>query len=513
MMKKYHEFYDEISEKELFKGLLGFGLFAEKIPNFLSSEFFFEYIEKETFPYNDKIPKDYIRYSSMRNINIPRPLAIPEPFSYANQVKILVDNWIKIREHFKNKTKNDKHKVSRIHLRKLKKKNVLFEMNYKNFDEDGVPENKLYINSKYVVNVDIATCFPSIYSHAISWSLVGKEEAKKKSKNCFKEEWFNQIDFYTRNLKYGETNGILIGPHSSNLISEIILCCIDKELIEKGYKFYRNIDDYTCYTSSFADSEKFILDISNILKKYELSLNSKKNKIVKLPQASVVNWVSKLRHFYFKDVYKTKDNKEGIKLKDLKGFLDFVIEIMLENNNDASILKYGIKRVAKKYLSEKAKEYYIDKIHHLTLLYPYLVLVLEEFVFEIHNISLEKIKDISIDLYNLGRNKNNYELCSYAIYFSLKYNLKLESVSEKFKNDAIESEDCIFLMIAYIYDKRNNDKKYLKEYKKLAKELIKNDFERFWLFCYEILSQGELKGEYKKLKLNKISFIKQEFLK
>ena len=39
-MKKYHEFYDEISEKELFKGLLGFGLFAEKIPNFLSSEFF-----------------------------------------------------------------------------------------------------------------------------------------------------------------------------------------------------------------------------------------------------------------------------------------------------------------------------------------------------------------------------------------------------------------------------------------------------------------------------------------
>jgi len=236
-MKKYHEFYDEISEKELFKGLLGFGLFAEKIPNFLSSEFFFEYIEKETFPYNDKIPKDYIRYSSMRNINIPRPLAIPEPFSYANQVKILVDNWIKIREHFKNKTKNDKHKVSRIHLRKLKKENVLFEMNYKNFDEDGALENKLYINSKYVVNVDIATCFPSIYSHAISWSLVGKEEAKKKSKNCFKEEWFNQIDFYTRNLKYGETNGILIGPHSSNLISEIILCCIDKELIEKGYKF------------------------------------------------------------------------------------------------------------------------------------------------------------------------------------------------------------------------------------------------------------------------------------
>ena len=85
-MKKYHEFYDEISEKELFKGLLGFGLFAEKIPNFLSSEFFFEYIEKQTFPYNGKTPKDYIRYSSMRNINIPRPLAIPEPFSYANQV-------------------------------------------------------------------------------------------------------------------------------------------------------------------------------------------------------------------------------------------------------------------------------------------------------------------------------------------------------------------------------------------------------------------------------------------
>lgn len=144
-MKKYHDFQQEITKKKLFKGLLGHGLFAEKIPNFLTSESFSNYIEKQTFPYNDSKPTDYIRYSNMRNINIPRPLAIPDPFSYANQINILSENWIRIIGHFKKKTKSQIFKISRIHIRRLKGKNSLFEMNYKNFTLDGNPEDDIYI--------------------------------------------------------------------------------------------------------------------------------------------------------------------------------------------------------------------------------------------------------------------------------------------------------------------------------------------------------------------------------
>jgi hypothetical protein len=51
-------------------------------------------------------------------------------------------------------------------------------------------------------------------------SMAGKDVAKS---NRDKNKWFNQIDFYTRNLKDQETHGLLIGPHASNLLSEIIL--------------------------------------------------------------------------------------------------------------------------------------------------------------------------------------------------------------------------------------------------------------------------------------------------
>ncbi|MCD9853359.1 RNA-directed DNA polymerase [Epilithonimonas sp. JDS] len=401
-MKKYYEFHHEISKNKLFKGLLGFGLFAEKIPNFLTSESFYSYIQTQSFPYNDSKPTDYIRYSNMRNINIPRPLAIPDPFSYANQIKILSENWLRIISHYKRKTKSQPFKISRIHIRRLKAKHSLFEMNYKNFILDGNPEDNIYVKSKYVANADVATCFPSIYSHSISWALVGKTKAKQESGKKFEDKWFNKLDFYTRNLKYGETNGVLIGPHSSNLISEIILCCVDYELLSKKYKFYRNVDDFTCFTNSYEEAEKFFIDLSEILKGFELSLNSKKSKISQLPQADVSNWVTKLNHFNFTDQYTTKHGQQGVRLRELKGFIDFAIETMLENGNDAAILNYAIKIISNKHLGILAYDYFIKKVHHLTLLYPYLVLILKEYVFEKHLVEKEIIELIANDLYELG---------------------------------------------------------------------------------------------------------------
>ncbi|TCC97481.1 hypothetical protein EZ449_21930 [Pedobacter frigidisoli] len=192
-MRRYIDYKNEITDSSLYDGLIGYGLFAEKIPNFLTSVDFLTFTRTLTFPVNDK-PKDFIRYSSMRNINIPRPMAIPEPFAYANQVKCLSDNWQKLKDHFKDKTIDDPFKISRIHLRKLENKPELFEMSYKNFSKDGDPEQDIVIKSKYVALADISNCFPSIYSHSISWALVGKSFAKSKSKPADKNEWFNQID-------------------------------------------------------------------------------------------------------------------------------------------------------------------------------------------------------------------------------------------------------------------------------------------------------------------------------
>lgn len=501
---KYAERTKEISAEDILKGFLGYGLFPEKIPNFLSSQSFYDTYMRLGQPKFEEKGKDFIRYESMRNINIPRLMAIPNPFGYANLCGILSENWDNIKQYLVENVNNQTYKVSRIHIRKIKDQDHLFEMNYKNGVKDGDPEQHIIIGQQYCVEADISNCFPSIYSHSVPWALIGKENAKANKDNV--HEWYNKIDKALRNIKNEETNGILIGPHTSNLISEIILINIDNVLIEKGYKYLRNIDDYKCYVSSYEKAETFLLDLSSELKKFELHLNNKKTKISTLPMASVSQWVNKLNNFYIGNKL-AEDKKIVFELKRLRAFLDLAIELMLEENNSA-VLNYAFKVIASKHLGADAYRYYINYMHHLLLLYPYLTHIIDESVFIPFEVSNSKIKKISSNLYVVGKSKRFYEACSYSIYWALKYDFKIEnSIFE----DSIESCDCIFMTLAYLYAKRHRDKESIKEFKEKAKELKQIDFDRYWLFIYEVLPQPELTGDFKRIKKEKVSFLKAEF--
>ena len=127
---KYSDYIYEITSNEIYDGLVGCGMFAEKIPNFLTSSAFLNYTKTLTLPLTSVKDKDYIRYSSMRNINIPRPMALPEPFAYANLCNCISQDWNRIQKFFQFETRNQKYKVSRIHLRKMDNNCSLFEMNY-----------------------------------------------------------------------------------------------------------------------------------------------------------------------------------------------------------------------------------------------------------------------------------------------------------------------------------------------------------------------------------------------
>ena len=136
--KCYHEFTDEITPDEVYEGLLAYGLFTEKLPPIFTSEEFFKYCKTKKNP-ADKVT-DCILYESMRNNNVPRQLAIPDPFSYRRLCEYIREYWPKIQEHIKHCTEDQKYKVSRIHIRKKEGEKSLFSMNYKNWKIDGTPE-------------------------------------------------------------------------------------------------------------------------------------------------------------------------------------------------------------------------------------------------------------------------------------------------------------------------------------------------------------------------------------
>jgi hypothetical protein len=187
--------------------------------------------------------------------------------------------------------------------------------------------------------------------------------------------------------------------------------------------------------------------------------------------------------------------------------MDLAIENMLLEN-DSAVLNYAMKVVSTKYLGTKALTYYIDFVHHLVLLYPYLILILEKHVFEPFKIDQDKIREIANDIYELGKNKRFFEACSYSLYFSLKYGFKLD---KDFHNDSLESSDCIFMLLGFLIARKDMDKSTMNLYKSQALGLRDRDFDRYWLFVYECLNNLELKGEFKRIKKEKVSFIRVEF--
>lgn len=502
-MKQYSSFTDEISQSDIYEGLLGYGMFSEKLPPVFSSESFYNYCISQSPKFQDKW-YPYVFYESIRNTNVPRQLGIPNPMAYQKLCKSISDNWGNIQQHFRNKTQNQSHIVSRIHLRKMADTNALFKMNYENWRTDRTPEPDLLIGSKYVVKADISTCFPSVYTHSIPWALVGKNFAKAHAGQRWKTEWYNQTDHYTQNCKNGETHGILIGPHTSNLLGEIILTSIDSELTNK-WNYVRNIDDYTCYVKTREEAQLFIIDLSEQLRKFDLSLNHKKTEIAELPMAMTEQWIRQIGNpsaFY----------RNGIMdYIGVRAYFDSAIDIMQKNNNNTAILNYAIKALPKGNMSINAIDYCVKTVMHLCLLYPYLLQIVDEFVFERFNVGKDDIKKFSKLVYDQELHNKNYDGVCYTLFFALKYGFIIDSVKAE---DAKNSDSCIFRLMAFLYFKKNSIKTERSVLRNLALCLKNNDYDfgQNWLFVYETLPQSDLPGEWKLLKQSGVSFLKQEYL-
>lgn len=498
-MGKYFDDINKITKDELYDGLLGYGLFSELLPPFLTSEKFLKFCrEHPSVKENNKT--QYVEYNSMRNINIPRNIGIPSPFKYNVLCRTLSEHWNSIKDYFKSNTLDDEYKKSRIHIRKFENTKAIFIMNYDNWKSDGYPEIDLLKDNRYIVYTDISNCFCSIYTHAIPWALAGKDKAKK---DRFKPEWYNKIDKATQDCKYGETNGILIGPHASNILSEIILTKIDSEL-KRNWKFIRRIDDYTCFVKTKDEAFQFLIDLGDQLRKYNLYLNQKKTKIKELPIALSENWTQKLDNLSL--YYRNK----CFDFKSIKSYLDNAVTLMNENEKNAAILNYAIKCIPNNDLSENAKKYCVKYILHLCLIYPYLLRIVDEFVFKKFQVCHETKEIFVVNVLLSSQEKRNFDGISYAIYFAVKYNLKI-SIDV---NLLIESGDCISCLLSYIYCKKNDLKDDASKLYKYALKISDNeeDFGKNWVFVYEVLSEENLNSSvWKNLKKGNISFLRDEF--
>ena len=493
----------EIAADDLYDRLLQHGMFSEKLPPVLTAESFLKYCKtKRAQSFEDRW-YGYISYENMRNINIPRNLGIPTPMGHELLCKCLSENWDKIIEHFKTKTSSLPRIISRIHIRKMRDIDALFEMNYKNWRTDGTPEPDIYIGKKYMVHADISKCFPSIYTHAIPWALVGKSKAKSTANdNSF---WYNCIDHYAQISKNGETHGLLIGPHTSNILSEIVLCTIDASLSQKYKCYIRNIDDYICYTTSQEEAEQFLIDLNRELREFDLLINHKKTEILELPICVVETWIHKLQNH----IALFQRNRDYVDYKEIQAYIDFAVKLVDESADNNSIILYAIKAIRKYNLTKNAQEYLVKSLVSFALLYPYLVPVLDEHIFKPYHVSNEKIGEYANMIFDAYIGKNNFEACSYAILYAVNSGAELTQFNLK---TIIDSKDCIFLLLALIYCRKNKWRSGVDKLRQVAKAFISNnEMDQYWLFIYECLGYGLLTGDWSAMKKAKVSFLKSDY--
>ncbi|MBQ6383980.1 MAG: hypothetical protein IJJ42_10405 [Clostridia bacterium] len=180
---------------------------------------------------------------------------------------------------------------------------------------------------------------------------------------------------------------------------------------------------------------------------------------------------------------------------------------------DFAIINYAIKKLANLKLSDNAKRLASKRFIHMAALYPYLLQLMEEYVFKPYNVDPGEIKSLADAIYREAKRTNDYESICYAIYFALRYEFYLEELDTDY---IIQQKDCISLVLTWLYYLKANhwkrDATEVKPLKALARQLSTTDLARYWLFCYEALTEGSLPNEWKALKKANISFIRPEFL-
>lgn len=493
---------EKLSQADVMVGLLDHGLFAEKVPPCFSTvgltaivseamgDILDEIDEKKLRDNIDKCNHDYVRYEALRDINIPRHLGIPHPEAYALQALAISKHWQEISTH----CNQPKPAISRIYVRQVGDGRI-FEMNYKGVERFQLEEDEIrwMAGSQFLVEADIAACFPSIYTHSIPWALYGKPESKKKT--GITKSAGNLLDRCTQNTRDKQTNGLLIGPHASNIISEIVLTRIDIALQAGGLKkVVRHVDDYRFFATTFEEAELFVKTLGMKLREYELSLNEKKTRIVELPRPSEENWRLALNRFLF-------PQNEELRFAVIRSFLDLALECS-QALGRSTPLNYAIKTIAggdePRTLNPRAVRMYAQEAMNLALAYPYLAPLLDEFVFDMywHEGLALRIADFATSLVKLGVRKLYPDSIAHALYFVLKHDLALD-LEDKELIEIVALDDCVANVLLLEYAKRRKRTKVKSAITSRAKSLMTEDSrekDKHWLLIYQVWSKKELEG-------------------
>lgn len=431
---------------------------------------------------------DQVEYRATRFNNVPRKLSLPHPKPYIDLAFCIHENWKSLNYICKNDS-------SLIYPKQHRDGRTII-MDYEKSWEKSKRHLSMTIGSKFSAHTDIASCFPSVYSHAIPWALVGFTEAKKKKGPKYKSEWFNQLDEYQRMLQRNETQGVPIGPATSNIIAEAILARIDEKL-KKEFNYVRFIDDYTCYCEKYEDAEEFIRRLDFELSKYNYNLNIKKTTITPLPKPVKSDWVI--------DLMNNQPKGKDTRYSDAINYIDYAVSIH-RREQDGSILKFAVNSISKRLKASTVTgitEYVLSLSFYYPILIPALKVLFEEIA---KTRKIEYEEQLNKILKENIINHRSDGMC-WSLFYLLKYDFLLDADAAE---SVIKTKDCLSILIVYLFGK----------FDKLVIDFLNGldaddlyGLDQYWPLIYQLYKDGKFANPYKDddtfdvLKKHNVSFV------
>lgn len=376
--------------------IVRYGFFAEQFPSCFSSDAFadnLEYISesvlasKSQAKYGNKNSTAPSTLSIYKNDVSRRTLSLPNPEAFLRLCKYMQAHWDEIVVFAESK-----QSLSPIIFLKnyggggveecINSESLRERMRVKSDFIEGIKRCiRLSLGYKYRMKVDITNCYNSIYTHSITWAACDKPIAKKyfltKTPDSIKETYdvADCIDCFTRFMRNNETNGIIVGPYVSRIVSEIVLARIDKLLAQRGFVFKRFVDDYKFYFRTEYQAQESLPVIGKILNEYNLTLNASKTIIEKYPY-EIVSQVQQ--------TYEQALEKEGV-----FGVLNAAAQLHLAGEKGA--YKYALKFIRNREIPT-TDWVIIPSLINIMLIDPkYGKYVTEYLIRNIHSINIETL--------------------------------------------------------------------------------------------------------------------------
>lgn len=277
-----------------------------------------------------KRQSDYIRYSGTKHDGSRRYYGTPNPISYFYVASFIAERWTEFADRFDASP----FSVSRPKVgRDTDDRPVIMQ----SLSELTTIASKKLRYAEHILKTDISQFYPSVYTHTISWSAHGIDQAKSDTADQSQANYFNALDLFTRNCQLNESRGLLVGPDAFRLVAEYIMAGIDVDLkaalAPNIVGASRHVDDYYLGLSGEPEALAALSTLRDTLQRYSLHINDSKTR--------VMAGVEPLNDLWAQELRQTARGLGGWfaspKVEDLVLFINKALSIAKETKSDSAV--------------------------------------------------------------------------------------------------------------------------------------------------------------------------------